>query len=173
MKVEIYCYRGPNYYGFGLTPEAAVAQAVQAGMRRDKLYQNYMMTRLPEGVNNVYVDDFGGLNWDFPKEMATIDMESITSRPGARLYLNSNTDKWQEEEIAYHKPKGEPQLLHVRIEGWIERPFAAHEASGTSGEEFMMEWAETVDAPRLAQELYENGDYEIFLTPLSKYKAGR
>ncbi len=170
MKIEIYCYRGQNYYGVGITPEGAVENAVKAGLRRDKLYKNYMMNRLPEGVSAVWVDDFGGLNWEFPKDWSTAELEKLTSQPAARLYLNSETNKWQEEEVEYKQPPGEPQLVHIKIEGWIEKRFAPDVENGISAEDVAHDWCECVDAPILAQELMDYGDMDVTITPKSKYK---
>ena len=84
MKVRVFCYRGPNYYGFGLTPEQAVDSAVKAGMSR-KLMTKGTMHRLPEGVTDVEVNEMGTLCWNGSDERPWCTTTARPPRSGAPL----------------------------------------------------------------------------------------
>lgn len=115
MKARIYCIRIAHYYGFGVTPEAAVqalptespnaerilAELLDAGAARGK--DQYLMHELPEGISDCFVDDFGGLQWRFPDWVP----EDRAEAQAKRLYYDPAKREWVPEPVKYTPPEGE------------------------------------------------------------------
>ena len=119
MKVEIFCCRLPHYYGIGFTPANALRNALAVGGKQDDVDDGkYVMHRLPSQISDVWVDDFGDLNWSFPKG-TTAD---IVATPVTRLFFDETKEEWVEKDkfvVSSPKPKLPKFTVKVKVEGFI------------------------------------------------------
>jgi hypothetical protein len=83
MKVHVYCCRYANYYGFGLNAKEAENAAVKAGADRKA---KHVMCKMPQGVTECWVDDFGTLHWFGSDAQPT------------ELAFDKKTRKWEPKE---------------------------------------------------------------------------
>ena len=116
-NVEIFCFRGLYYYGFGLTPEAALAAAAEAGYQpgfENRNVHKGIMQRLPSATISYGVNDFGALCWHL-SEGANIDEQPVD------FFYNPTDFKWGtlKSEISAPQIKGEPYRVKVNIEGFV------------------------------------------------------
>lgn len=93
-KVQVYCCMVLHYYGFGLSPEAAVAACIEAGGKKSDARhpKRGSMKRLPEGVAAYAVDVFGTIHWRFAEGTP---QERFTEQC-AKLTYNKKTFTWEE-----------------------------------------------------------------------------
>lgn len=114
MKVQIFCVRISHYFGLGVTPDAAIAalpsecergflRAVEHVARPPGKDANgkvhYTMHRLPDGVSEVWVDDFGALCWRFPDGTPEAVIEAANA---TRVYFDpaqGSRGKWIETPV--------------------------------------------------------------------------
>lgn len=89
-KVEVYCFRGYGYFGFGLTPKAAVLAARNAGMPA-KYEPKGSLMRLPEGTTKYAIDSDGILHWSCPS--------NPTARPVHYNY-DKATKTWKGPDVS-------------------------------------------------------------------------
>jgi hypothetical protein len=90
-KVEIFCFRTGSwqgYYGFGLTPQAAKEAARKAGARAEDVKKGRMV-KLPEGVTEYGISEFGHVQWRGPE---TPEFEALTVTVYA---YDKASDEWK------------------------------------------------------------------------------
>ena len=116
-KIDIFCIRSTRgYYGFGLTPEAAVMQIIRAGLNR-KYIEECKMIRLPPHIVSYFVDEMGGVNWSFTlgTEKQFVDAESTT------LHMTVDGDWVEQEQPAVEKRKDLTTFrFSVKLMGEVE-----------------------------------------------------
>ncbi len=61
--VRIYCFRGHGYFGFGLTPQQALASAEAAGCSKKQLKDGFVVV-LPSGITSYSIDGEGHVKWE-------------------------------------------------------------------------------------------------------------
>lgn len=87
--IRIYCWRGCNHYGFGLSADDAVTMAIAGGAKRVDIPKGKMI-RLPKGIVSYGIDDMGSVRWNFPEGVVAADMpdcETVQYSYGLRRYL--------------------------------------------------------------------------------------
>lgn len=152
MKVQMFCFRGSHVYGIGSTPEYAVASAREEGLSLDRVAKG-QMCRLPDGVQNVWVDDFGTLCWDYYEGITGKD---LSVRP-TQLYFNASTKKWQEEKVENPEPTDPDHVVKIVIEGYLN-------VRAPTAQEALDMVTDVMNLKELAEELSESCDYDLKAT---------
>ena len=147
MKIRMYCLVGPYKFGFGITPMNAFDNAVKAGLDR-KLRDKCVMYMMPEGINSLEVNDFGGVQWTFPEGSP----ETMRELRPEQLYFDAEKEAWTPTKVENKPKEGTDQTVFIKIEGYVNIRAPQGEA---------VDIVNDMSMDDLAFALYEDGDYDV------------
>lgn len=121
VNLRVYAFVHAGYFGFGLTPAAALFEAREAGCPA-KVIKEGQITALPVGITKYWIGDMGGINWEFPKDH-TAPREMYFN--GDLSLYNREGNKWVLKVGKKEKDPGSLCLGYDSVWRWPEFKEAA------------------------------------------------